>query len=35
MNTANKSEQSALGDAAYEQLCLYIDGEFIAGGGRK
>jgi len=35
MNTANKSEQSAVGDAAYEQLCLYIDGEFIAGGGRK
>ena len=35
MNTANQSEQSAVGDAAYETLCLYIDDEFIAGGGRK
>jgi succinate-semialdehyde dehydrogenase/glutarate-semialdehyde dehydrogenase len=35
MNTAATSEQSVLEQAAYETLSLYIDGEFIAGGGRQ
>ncbi|MCX7274521.1 MAG: NAD-dependent succinate-semialdehyde dehydrogenase [Burkholderiales bacterium] len=35
MNTAATSEHSVLEQAAYETLSLYIDGEFIAGGGRQ
>ena len=35
MNTAAKPEQAAVEHAAYEDLCLYIDGEFVKGGGRK
>ncbi|MCL4743967.1 MAG: NAD-dependent succinate-semialdehyde dehydrogenase [Burkholderiaceae bacterium] len=35
MNTATKNERSAVETANYEDLCLYIDGEFIRGGGRK
>lgn len=35
MNTATKPEQTAVEHATYEDLCLYIDGEFIKGGGRK
>ena len=35
MNTATNKEQTAVETAAYEDLCLYIDGEFIKGGGRK
>jgi succinate-semialdehyde dehydrogenase/glutarate-semialdehyde dehydrogenase len=35
MNTATKSEQVAVGSSAYEDLCLYIDGQFLKGDGRK
>ena len=35
MNTATKPEQTAVEHANYEDLCLYIDGEFVKGGGRK
>ncbi len=35
MNTATRPESAAVEQAAYEDLCLYIDGEFIKGGGRK
>jgi succinate-semialdehyde dehydrogenase/glutarate-semialdehyde dehydrogenase len=35
MNTANRTEQVAVGSATYEDLCLYIDGEFLKGDGRK
>ena len=35
MNTAISLEQAAVAYAGYEDLCLYIDGEFLKGGGRR
>jgi succinate-semialdehyde dehydrogenase/glutarate-semialdehyde dehydrogenase len=35
MNTATRPEQAAVAHAGYEDLCLYIDGEFVKGGGRR
>ena len=35
MNTAISPEQAAVAYAGYEDLCLYIDGEFLKGGGRR
>lgn len=35
MNTNARGEQSSVENAAYESLALYIDGEFLAGDGRK
>jgi succinate-semialdehyde dehydrogenase/glutarate-semialdehyde dehydrogenase len=36
MNTQSKPEKAAVEQSAsYEELCLYIDGAFVRGGGRK
>ncbi|MEZ5653820.1 MAG: NAD-dependent succinate-semialdehyde dehydrogenase [Burkholderiaceae bacterium] len=35
MNTNVRSEEQSVQSAAYESLALYIDGEFLSGGGRN
>ena len=35
MNTNTENNMNAIDTSNYEDLCLYIDGEFIKGGGRR